>query len=774
MGADTIKLSDESIADLADALRGGGGSYGGGGGGGGGTTSFTRSVEKLGTSLEGLAGSLNNGTQGMSAYNGVIGSSTAVFQQFITPLGKFGDVVGRIVGVGTDYIQQVNKQTDALAKSYQDISGVGAAGKDGLQGVFTTMQQFGLGIADLPKFNALIRENADSLAKLGGTVTQGVKTFANLSEGIQRTGLQTELLNLGITTDTINKGLGNFTKSVIQAGGSTRLLSMSTEQQAKAASDYIKQADLLTKLTGQSVEQQQKTVDQAMANDRYAARAIGLQKELREAEAMEAGAAREQRIAEIKATQAQDKAALNAAAAQGPEVFAGVQDMLAGAVTDASNKVRFAFGNEFQEAITRVPKTIDEANQNVAGAFTTAGKNFETYVDTFGKSIQLSGTNIAVKLAEGATLIGRDFTKNLEDAIKTQTAQIEKPERALANYNAMTQAQTDVVRGFQKLIDNGMTPVTDAMSRASTAIKTAIEAIPGARTARPAGSPQAYITEKEQTERGRTEILAARNKVASIVPDSVKEEIRKDLRADIESLQKWLGDTVTGLTTRIPSLNQAGSALADSAKSAGNAVSGAVDSVVDQFNRMKNRLNEMAPSLRTPTAGQTAALSTDQVAAFQTQSGATTARDPNVEKFGTLIASLGDKIGIATTAKDAKFERFENLTSSLQDRLSGATTARDTRFEGFGTTLASLLSDMRKSTGPNNNYNPSLTNAVYTPPINREEDTYKTNTADAAEQYSKDQIIAFNTMSGKLDDMITLLSKSVNIQGDTLRATYSA
>jgi hypothetical protein len=175
-----------------------------------------------------------------------------------------------------------------------------------------------------------------------------------------------------------------------------------------------------------------------------------------------------------------------------------------------------------------------------------------------------------------------------------------------------------------------------------------------------------------------------------------------------------------------------------------------------------------------PTAGQTAALSTDQVAAFQTQSGATTARDPNVEKFGTLIASLGDKIGIETTARDAKFERFENLTSSLQDRLSGATTARDTRFEGFGTTLASLLSDMRKSTGPNNNYNPSLTNAVYTPPINREEDTYKTNTADAAEQYSKDQIIAFNTMSGKLDDMITLLSKSVNIQGDTLRATYSA
>jgi len=703
-GTDTVRLSEESITDLADALRGGGGSYGGGGGGGG-NTQLKRSLITVGDSLEGLAGSLNNGTQGMSAYNGVIGSSTAVFQQFITPLGKFGDVVGKIVGVGTDYIQQVNKQTDALAKSYQDISGVGAAGKDGLQGVFTTMQQFGLGIADLPKFNALIRENADSLAKLGGTVGQGVKTFANMSEGIQRTGLQTELFALGQTTESINKGLGNFTKSIIQAGGSTRLLTMSTEQQAKAASDYIKQADLLTKLTGQSVEQQQKTIDQAMANDRYAARAIGLQKELREAEAMEAGAARDQRIAEIKATQKQDEAALKIAAAQGPEVFAGVQDMLAGAVTDASNKVRFAFGNEFQEAVTRVPKTIDEANQNVAGAFTIAGKNFETYVDTFGRSISLSGTNIGVKLAEGATLIGRDFAKDLTSTIKEQTAQIEKPERALATYNAMLQAQTDVTRGFQNLILLGMTPVTNAMSIASTAIKTAIELIPGSGTARPAGSSQAYITEKEQTERGRTETLAARNKVAPVIPDDVKEKIRKDLREDIESLQKWLGDTVTGLTTRIPSLNQAGTALADSAKSAGNAVSGAVDSVVDQFNRMRNRLNEMAPSLRTPTSGQTAALPSGQVAALS---------------------------------------------------------------------MTSLLSEMRNLGGPNNNYNPSLNNAVYTPPINREDETARSNAVGAAEQYNREQVMAYNTMSGKLDEMIDLLSRSVGIQDKTLRAAYSA
>ena len=761
-GTDTIKLSEESIADLADALRGGGGSYGGGGGGG--TTSFTRSFEKLGTSLEGLAGSLNNGTQGMSAYNGVIGSGTAVFQQFIKPLGDFGKVVGTIVGASSEYIQQVNKQTDALAKSYQDISGVGAAGKDGLQGVFTTMQQFGLGIADLPKFNALIKESSVSLADFGGTVVQGLTAFANLTEGIQRTGLQTELIALGQTTDSINKGLGGFLKTTTMLGNSTRLLNMTTEQQAKAASDYIKEQDKITKLTGASAEQQQKSLEAALSNDRFAADRYLKEQKLAELEASGQTAAAAQLQAQInKETEIRNK--YTGSMQQGYLDFVAG----AGAQTEAGRAFMNAVGQQGMAALR-------DPMKDSAAALTEANAGVAAQLKQFGPTIIAAGKLEFLPAVKDMMVAAGSKINEMSAAaaVGQQKSQIETPERALATYNAMTQAQTDVVRGFQNLIQLGMTPVTNAMSYASTKIKQAVELIPGSRTTRPAGSPQAYITEKEQTERGRTEIVSARNAVAPVVPDDVKEKIRKDLREDIESLQKWLGDTVTGLTTRIPSLNQAGSALADSAKSAGNAVSGAVDSVVDQFNRMRNRLNEVAPSLRTPAAGQTAALPTNQVAAFQPPSSATTAKDINVEKFGTLIASLGDKIGIATTARDAKFERFENLTSSLQDRLSGATTARDTRFEGFGTTLASLLSDMRKSTGPKNNYNPSLTNAVYTPPINREEDTYKTNTADAAEQYSKDQIIAFNTMSGKLDDMITLLSKSVNIQGDTLRATYSA
>ena len=90
------------------------------------------------------------------------------------------------------------------------------------------------------------------------------------------------------------------------------------------------------------------------------------------------------------------------------------------------------------------------------------------------------------------------------------------------------------------------------------------------------------------------------------------------------------------------------------------------------------------------------------------------------------------------------------------------------------TGMASLIADMRRSTGPNNNYNPALTDTVYTPPINREEETARSNATDAVAQYNKDQIMAFATMSGKLDEMIGLLSRSVGIQDKTLRVAYNA
>ena len=678
-------------------------------------------------SLGGLAGSLNSGTQGMSAYNGVVSAGADVFNKQLQSLGKFGDVMGAAVGGIGIYVGLVNKQTDALAKSYQEISTVGAAGKQGMQGVYDTMQQFGLGIAELPQFNALIKENAESLALFGGTVKQGLKAFANLSEGIQRTGLQTELLNLGMTTESINKGLGNFLKTTTMLGTSTRLLSMTTEQQAKAASEYIKQQDIITKLTGKTADQQQKSLEQALSNDRYAAYQFMQQQKLDQLKATGQVEAAAQLEAQLKKEE-QIRQSFEG------DMQKGMQDVIAGAgaQTKEGRAMLIQLGTT---AIGSIKDVTKDSGQSLA-ELRAGGKAFATqYAGTISQTGQLE---ISTSFNQLTKFIDANKTAaTTKTATTEQQDQIKSPERALANYNAMIQEQVDITRKFQNTIQIGMQPVAAAMQQASSVILTMASLLPGSngmprnKEIQPGTpNPQYYLNERESSERGNTELIQRRNKrddlldprlYANTLPGKVIPEIKEKAAGIAEDVGKELNSFFGKMTDSISNIRISGTSVGDAAKSAGDAVSNSVDSVVNEFNRMKNRLNDVAPSLRTPNGQQTGALPSSQVSAMS---------------------------GIAPQ------------TAAGRDYL--------------GTTMASILSEMRNLGGPKNNYNPALTNAVYTPPINRETETARSDAAGAAEQYSKDQLMAITNMSGKIDEMIGLLARSVGIQDKTLRVASNA
>jgi hypothetical protein len=651
-------------------------------------------------SLQGMAGSLNNGTQGLSAYNGVVGAGSNVFKAAMAPLEGFGKIAGSVAGSLGTYVQLVNKQTDALAKSYQDISTVGATGKQGLQGVYNTMQQFGLGIADLPKFNALIKENAESLSNFGGTVQQGLKSFANLSEGIQRTGLQTELLNMGLNTDAINKGLGGFLKTTTMLGNSQKLLNMTTEQQSKAASDYIKQQDIVTKLTGLSAEQQQKSLEASLANDRFAADRYLKEQKLADFQTSgqtEAAAKLQEQLAKEDIIRNKYTGAMQQ----------GYLDFVAGAgaQTEAGRAFMNAVGQKGIEALRDPMKdagaALNEANAGVAAQL----KQFGPTIVQAGKMEFLPAVK-DMMVAAGSKINEMSVTA----AVGQQKGQIENPELALANYTAMIQKQQDITKEFQNLIQLGMKPVGVAMLNATEFIEATARKIPGAGGIPRTGS-QAYITPKEKTERGETELLTERNRQSPFLAPEQLESIRTGTKEDIEAVKKWATDTASSILD----IGGISETVKKAAKSAGDSVNEAVDSLKSQFDRIRNRLNEVAP-LMTPSR-RTGALPVDQVAALQPVAGGS----------------------------------------------------------DFRTSMSAMISEMRNNSGPNNNYNPSLVNATYTPNRNVEDtDAVRSTVAGTEEQNSRDQIMAFNNMSAKLDDMIGLLSRSVGIQDKTLRAAYSA
>jgi hypothetical protein len=677
-------------------------------------------------SLGGLADSLNSGTQGMSAYNGAVSAGTKVFDTQLKSLGAFGDALGAAVGSIGIYVGLVNKQTDALAKSYQEISTVGASGKQGMQGVFDTMQQFGLGIAELPKFNALVKENSESLALFGGTVKQGLKSFANLSEGLHRTGLEAELMALGGTTESINKGLGNFLKTSTMLGSSTRLLSMTTEEQARAASEYIKQQDIVTKLTGKTAEQQQKSLEQAMSNDRYAAYRYMQERKLDELKATGQKEAADQLEAQLK------KEETIRMAFEG-DAQKGIQDVIANAGGQSKE------GRAMQIQLKSTINSIKDVNVDAGESLAQMREGMTRFLDEsaattnqVGQMAISTGMQYNVKFARGVAPAASEKTARTE-----QKDQIQSTERALANYNAMLQEQVDITRKFQDTIQIGMQPVAAAMQKASSVILTMASLLPGSngmprnKEITPGTpNPQYYLNERETSERGNTESLQRRNKrdyvldprlYANTVAGKAIPAIKEKAAGIAEEVGKELNSFFGKMTDSISNIKISGTLVGDAAKSAGDAVSNSVDSVVNEFNRMKNRLNDVAPSLRTPASGQTGALPSNQVAA------------------------LG---GVASP------------TAAGKDYLN--------------TTMTALLSEMRNLGGPKNNYNPALTNAVYTPPINRETETARSDAVDAAAQYSKEQVAAFDIMSGKLDEMIGLLSRSVGIQDKTLRAAYNA
>ena len=644
---------------------------------------FQRESAKFADSLGRLAGGLNQGYQGQSAYNDAIQAGASTFGSLTTllgPLGKTFDYLGVKAG---DYAVLVNKQTDALYKSYQDISSVGATGKEGLQGVFNTMQQFGLGIAQLPQFNAMIKENAESLAGFGGSVKIGLQSFANLSEGVKRTGLQAELLNLGINEEATLKGLGNFLKTTTQLGNSQRLLSMTTAEQARAAADFIKQQDLVTKLTGANAEQQQKALEQAMSNDRYAAYVSMQQTEMERLR----GEGQQEAADKIKEQLATNLAILNSV----PEsVRGGMQDVLAGVGTLSEDGIKIinTIGNVATEGLQDQNKSYDEKMAGIKAGAEETRKNNDRFVNTVGKTNFLAPFNAIMQMSGRMPSKGKETKEDQADQIKGGI------EQTLASYNAMVQEQIGITRKFQDVIQIGMQPLSTAMLSATKVIDNMVGIIPGTSGIARTGT-QTYINAKEKKELGETAVIKVRNEREPWLDPEYLTAIRKDIKDD------WT--TATGELRKL-------------AKTLG-----------DTFSDWTEKLKKLAPgpgqtSSTTTTAPQTAKLLANQVAAMN---------------FGAQPATEAGKLN-------------------------------------FLPNMISLISEMRKDTGPKNNYNPALTNAVYTPPINREEETARTNTVNAAEQYSQDQLVAFNTMIKQQAELIDLFQKSVGIQDKTLRATYNA
>jgi Transglycosylase-like domain len=417
-------------------------------------------LKALGSSMLGVAKAMKDGEQGAAVYNDSINAVADAVDTFLSKFGLLGQMLGSVLTAGARYVAEVNKQSDALFKTYKDLSSSGLADAGGMRTIFDNMQKFGYGVNELGNMTELLKQNSKELAAFGGTAASGTKAFADAAGEIQRSDVGKSLQMLGKTPDEINKGMAMFVKQQQQAGVSSAAIQTNLAQKS---AEYVKNLDLLSKLTGDDATKLQEKLDAAMAEDAF-----------------------NQTIYELK-----KKAAAGDAEA----------GRLASEYENAARRLTGEALKEFQQGvggdISAMGKTLMAAGDAVGmigkSSFTASG-----YIDTLTKGVVQQRNQQGELLKMNA---GRDFMfaakemSDLESRNAEKTAQAQE-DRAKAEQELQqkalepgTKAQVELrieqmkTRDeFQSLINKGINPVTKGMATLAGGIESVTDKLPGSGT----------------------------------------------------------------------------------------------------------------------------------------------------------------------------------------------------------------------------------------------------------------------------------------------------
>ena len=446
------------------------------------TNTFSAGSKSIYGGVENFTKSMANGAQGAASFGGVISgvaSGAGKFSEMLSALGPLGKGVSAafsgIADFGAEYVVRSLKQSDDLFTAFQGLSKVGGASEEGMKGVFDNMQKFGMTMNELPQFGAMITQNSEALAKLGGSVSQGTKTFANVAAGIQQSGLQAQFERMGLTIQAQNEGTASYLRLQTLTGASGK---KSNEELTAGAAEYIRQQDRLSKLTGKSADTLAKEEEARMSDQRYRALTREMQQKADAAKA--AGD-----IEGAKVIEAQMAANRELLANTPKELQKGVQDLMSGVVNSP----------EAQKMYTSMPQmaqTIMGQNFKASEVITAGAEEAKGALDR-NTALAKAGLSNQVN-ADFAGLADLEAKNRVKTAAENDKAAKDEQDKLAAGKNvdinnqvAMREAQRSTTTAMDNLVNLGVSPLTEAMKTLATGINTGITTIPkeliGERTA---------------------------------------------------------------------------------------------------------------------------------------------------------------------------------------------------------------------------------------------------------------------------------------------------
>tara|TARA_R110000851_G_scaffold56741_2_gene132408 strand:+ start:30770 stop:32593 length:1824 start_codon:yes stop_codon:yes gene_type:complete len=217
------------------------------------TKEATESVEALGNAVPGFIKKLGLVAMAAGAAAGLVKNFSQELlvggrnvEDFVKHMPIIGGLAADLTGMFTQATENLRQSADIGASFGNDIMGMTRAAA----------------AAQMPleEFSSLVANNTTTLRQLGSTSTNGALRLSQLTKSV-RLGDE-QLMNLAFSTEALNEGTASYIRLQAQSG---RLQSMSDAELIAGTQGYLKEVDLLAKITGKSRKATQDDMEKTAA-----------------------------------------------------------------------------------------------------------------------------------------------------------------------------------------------------------------------------------------------------------------------------------------------------------------------------------------------------------------------------------------------------------------------------------------------------------------------------------------------------------------------------
>jgi len=405
------------------------------------------SLKQFGSSL---LSSIVSSDRGAAKYNGALTSGADALSDYMLRFGPLGIAAGLATKGLTAFATAVTKQSDALFKTYQDLSQTGVTGAAGMKGVFNNLQDFGYTVDKINEYTSLMQSNSDTLVRFGGSANEGAARMGDVVKAIRDSGAGKNLRLLGMSSEAIASSTLSYARLQATIGQSQK---MTDEELIEGGTAYAEELLKASKMTGLSqkdlMDADQRAVTDAQLGSYLSleyekALAVGTKDALTDYENRKKRILDENRMMESRSKE----------------------------LGEAYRSLRA--GGTLNEKALAALRTVPGAAAAIA-----RGASQDEIAELMKKDIEAYGTSL--NTINQVTGENKNFmTVQSRNAMADQRSQKEKDAAAnkeMTVVNGVTKsavdldiAQQNITQAFDSLINMGISPVTGALASITKAI----------------------------------------------------------------------------------------------------------------------------------------------------------------------------------------------------------------------------------------------------------------------------------------------------------------